>query len=200
VKREVDIERLLSWAYVELAKAGTTVWSPWDMILRFGQLNARCYDDQFGSSFRLPAWFGDPHPDAKLIARYVDALGSPAAALVTHHAKLECRPEPISGPPRLFPIMDGSKYRVVGKSYGRGSKGRWRYYAEGAYCPLRYEPTVKAIDASRAEYSVWRRGLVTLVDQLRDRLGDHVPTGPSAPATPWLDPPSTARVLYRREA
>ena len=193
MKRQVDIERLLSWAFLdELPKGGSEAWSPWDRIATLGTR----IDDQFGALSRLPPIFGDPHPDALIVARYVGKLYSPARELVTHYAILNSRPCPLGHAVRVFPVRDGSRIRVVGKSYGRASNGKWRYYTEGSHCPLRFEPTVEEVAQSRADWTAWLTGLQELVLGLRGHLSEHWPVGPRWPLEPWNEPQPIARVLY----
>ena len=196
MKRQIDIEKLVAWAYFELDKGGSSVWSPWVLITRFGRWGT-WVDDQFGAAFKLPAWFGDTHPDARIIGHAVEKLGHPARALVEMHGRANSRPKVIPWKIRISPIYKGTQPLVIGSSYGKSARGRWRYYREGAYCPLIFKPTVAQIEASRAEYRSWHDGLIRLVRALNGHLGDHVPTGPIAPAEPWNEPPSTARILYR---
>lgn len=75
-KKKLDIEKLLHWAYRdELPKTTTGAsHSSWDSLLRFGELGARI-DDQIGPSMPgFPAIMGEPHPDARVIARHVRDL------------------------------------------------------------------------------------------------------------------------------
>ena len=195
VKRQIDIERLLQWAYLELDKSGSTVWSPWDFISRLGKLGTRI-DDQFGAPFRLPAWFGDTHPDARIVGRAVQRLEHPACALVEMHGRANSRPKAHKWPPSVKPVMDGSRYLIVAKSHGRSSKGKWRYNPDGAYCMLRYEPTVEQIEASRTEYRAWRYGLVCVARRLLGQLRDYEPIGPAAPLEPWNEPVNKAKIFY----
>jgi hypothetical protein len=195
----IDIEKLVAWAFFELDKGGTQAWSPWDLIRAYGKLG-RVIDDQFGSVFRLPAFFGDAHPDARIVGKAVANLDHPACALVESHGRALSRPKLVNGPIRIYRIYKGTQPLVIGSSYGRSANGKWRYYHDGAYCPLRYVPTVEKLEASRAEYTAWRDGLVRLVSQLSGQLRDYVPTGPSAPAEPWINPAPPMRVLYAVKA
>lgn len=195
-QRAIDIEKLLHWVYRdELCKGGSEAWSPWDAIFRLATLGVRV-DDQLGPVARLPPIFGDPHPDALLVARYVGRLPHRSAVLVTIHAKMATRPAPWEGPICVLPVRDGSRVRVVGKSYGRASNGRWRYYTEGSYCPLRFEPSLSEVAWSRSEWTCWRDGLIELQGSLAGQLDEHQATGPELEAEPWNVAEAASRILY----
>src|SRR5262245_23588633 len=169
VRRSIDVEQLLQWAYRdELPKQGAQPFSPWERIFRYGKLGTRI-DDQLGVTPRLPPVLGDPHQDALTIARHTSRLPHRSAVLVIIHAKMGTRPKPWEGPKSIFPVRDESRIRIVGKSYGRprlGRGGAFRYYTEGSYCPLRFEPSLEEVAWSRAEWLCWRSGLVALVADL----------------------------------
>jgi hypothetical protein len=183
----MDIEALLRWTFCdELVKGGSDVWTPsWERMNRFSELGTLIDESHFE---RLPAIFGDPHPDAILVARYVDKLPHRSAVQVIIHAWKGTRPDPFSGVPRVFPERDGSRVKIIGKSYGRSANGKFRYWTEGAYCPLRFEPTLDEIADSRREWQLWRAGLVALVQWFwRDGiLAEHIAIGPNVPVAPWL--------------
>jgi hypothetical protein len=186
MKRSIDIETLVKWTFCdELVKGGSEAFSPsWERMNRFADLGTLIDESHFE---RLPAIFGDPHPDAILVARYVDKLPHRSAVQVMIHAWAGDRPKPFSGTPRILPIRDGSRVKLFGgKSYGRSANG-WRYYTEGSHCMLRFDPSLEEIDASRDEWRLWRAGLVALVQWLwRDGvLQEHIPTGPNVPMAPW---------------
>jgi hypothetical protein len=185
MKREMDIEALLKWTFCdELVKGGSEAFSPsWERMNRFADLGTLIDESHLE---RLPPIFGDPHPDAILVARYVDKLPHRSAVQVIIHAWKGTRPEPFRGSPSVFPVRDGSRVKIVGKSYGRSANGKWRYYTEGSFCPLRYQPTIEEIAASRDEWMLWHAGLVTLVGLLRNVLAEHLPFGPDVPVRPWL--------------
>ena len=207
MKRQVDIEKLLSWAFLdELPKGGSEAWSPWERISTLGTR----VDDQFGSIFRLPPIFGDPHPDAITISRHVDRLMSPARELVTHYAILNSHPRPLGQPTRVSGIKDGPHYQVSAKSLGRASKAQMelarkigitepiRLYPDGTVCPLRFEPTWEEVYASQAEWTAWLTGLQVLVLGLRGHLSEYWPVGPRWPLEPWNEAQVQRTVFYAR--
>lgn len=192
----IDTEALLRWAYRdELPKQEAAAFSPWERFLEVGQLGTRIDESHMA---RLPAVLGAPHPDAIVIAKAVARLPHRSGVLVIVHACSGTRPDPLAGPIRVFPFNDGPRVRVVGKSYGRGSDGKWRYYTEGSYCPLRYEPTVAEVTQARADYCLWWNGLVGVCRDLAGELTKWQPILPKVPAAPWIDGigMQKKRVLY----
>lgn len=213
--REIEIERLLQWAYVELLKRDTvgTLAQGWDQVSDYGALLARIDDGEP----RMPAALGAPHPDALTIERAVQGLRAqlrldwvqyrvlimadmPALAptdsplgnlvfseiaLVETFARMGQRPTWDIGRPRPRRILGRNHKPVI---VGTCEGGR---YSLGTYCPLQwFDPTLEAIAFRRAEYLVWRGALDRLLGILRGwLLRDHVPLRPIAPTVPWLDGP-----------
>lgn len=72
-----DIEKLLSWAYLEeISKRHTSAAEGiWDRLSQYGSLGGIDPDPGHGSAQRY-AQFGLPHPDAEAIEKAVSALGS----------------------------------------------------------------------------------------------------------------------------
>jgi len=199
MKRLIDIENLLIWAFAdELAKGGARAFDPWDRLLRAGMLGV--LDD--ASFFRLPAYFGDPHPDALTVARVVAKLPHRAGDLVLICAWKRTRPEPFCGTIRVLPVHKGTHPLVVGKSYGWSHRGLrrgekpYRVYPDGAHCPLRYDPTLAEIAESRTEWCLWWCALDWLAARLGSSLRDFTVRGIDAPKFPWITPPKPKRVLH----
>lgn len=215
--REIEIERLLHWAYRdELPKRGIgDVANDWERVSRYGEL-LTVIDDEPG----FPVIMGPPHPDALTIERAVQGLHAelqlawpdyrmlimadmPAlaptdsplgslvfseVALVEAFARMGQRPRWDLGRPRPRRILGRNHKPVI---IGTCEGGR---YSAGAGCPLQwFDPTLEAIAFRRAEYLVWRGALDRLVGTLRGwLLRDHVPLEPDAPSVPWLDGPAVA--------
>jgi hypothetical protein len=193
--KQLDVERLLQWAYQdELSKGGEQAFSPWEPIIRYGDRGGVALDDAEYAG-RLPPIFGEPHPDARVIERAVNALGpieidprghphKRTTVLVMIHAKYGSRPDWYPEPIRIYPIRNGSRVHIVGESKGRDRFGKVRY-SPGAYCPLRFEPSIADVEHGRRNYTLWRNALETLAETLQ--LRDHVALRPSAPQAPWLE-------------
>lgn len=210
MKKTLDVEKLLQWAYRdELPKKGMVESSPgWDHISSYGGR----IDE--GDHARFPVALGGPHPDALVVEQAVQALakhvlidwaesittllgelidyhvqsqwrcGTPFSprALVVMHARMGTRPPWESEPPRLVRVIGPNGKPVVN---GVTPKGR---YLLGAHCPLRLEPSVDLIVSGRAEYSVWRQSL----DAVRESLSgwpmrEYAIGGIAAASEPWLD-------------
>lgn len=143
MKKKLDIERLLHWAYRDELPKQSAVGSSssWADIARYGALGA-VIDDQIGPAMRLPEILGEPHPDAIEIARHVRALvdvdvewsssreglmGDLLAlapenavirplrteALIVMHAKMGTRPDWFSGPPTCSRITGRNGKPIV---------------------------------------------------------------------------------------
>lgn len=110
-------------------------------------------------------------------------------ALVEQYARLGRRPVWDVGVPTPSRILGKNNRPVLnGESKGDGR------YSPGACCPLQYTaPTIEQMVFRRAEYLVWREGLVRLAGILRAwLLRDHAPLDPVAPPDPWFDAPPEA--------
>jgi hypothetical protein len=209
-KKQVEIEKLLRWAYIdELSKRVTSsAEGIWDRIEDFGQRGG--IDPGHGAAQRYPH-FGLPHPDAEKIELAVSSLQNlivdwkmscvaimgdlamlfkardaimvgtlRTAALVTMHAKMSSRPDWQTEQP--IPHWVGAERgRNRPKLVGEClSKDR---YTAGAHHPLTWEPSPISIAQTRADYACWHRGLVILSETLE--LQEHVALPPVAPSMPW---------------
>lgn len=215
--REIEIERLVQWAYVELLKRGAvgTLAQQWDVVRDYGEL-LTIVDD----GLQMPAGAGAPHPDALTIERAVQGLAEEVAL-----DWREYRPLLMGDLIMLAPSDDPLASRVFSEvalveSFARqGRRPAWNVgipspqrmlgrnnkpvivgeckdthrYTLGSYCPLQYTaPTIHQLVFRRAEYLVWRGALERLVGTLRGwLLRDHRPLEPDAAAVPWLDAPSS---------
>lgn len=215
--REVEIERLVQWALRdELPKRSVGETNGWDSVGRYGELLS-LVDDEPG----FPIAMGVPHVDADTIDRAIGMLRDEVAidwreyrellagdiigiapvndpmpgrvfsesALVATFGRMGLRPTWNADRPRAVPVVKRGVVMLIGHC-----KGLNRYEA-GSHTLLRYMPDVASIAFRRAEYMIWRDGLVRLAGMLRAwTLRDHVALlPPAAPAYPWLDGVSVRR-------
>lgn len=205
MKRPVEIERLLQWAFRELPNRAA-----------FGPRGAQSawQRAQYGCPISSsPSSSAIPHRDALIIVDEVAGLRGRLAIdfdrwkafllgdllplavgiddpkisvsggdLVEVHARTGVPPDWRRLPPRAKPIIErNGKPRVKGKRYGKDR------YSEGAECPLRWVDLAE-IARSRAEYAVWRGSLDQLVKSLNGKLKDHIASPPAALPAPWTRP------------
>jgi hypothetical protein len=109
------------------------------------------------------------------------------AALVTQHAVMGTRPKWKDGNPLPYQIPARRGPMIIGECRGRN------LYTAGSYCPLRWAPSPVEIVLGRADYHLWRRGLVSLAQTLE--LKEHIALMPKASPAPWLTPEEKMRVL-----
>jgi hypothetical protein len=93
--------------------------------------------------------------------------------------------------PQCYPTSAarGPRPVIVGECIGT------HLYAEGSYCPLRWEP-LSDRHCNGARYLTWDDGLVNLASSLAGRLTAYEPLPPAASAHPWRNP-DPARVTWR---
>lgn len=215
--RELDVERLLRWAYRdELPKRGVvgTLSNQWDNVSGYGELLA-IVDDEV----RLPAVLGPPHDDALKIERAVHAMPTRVRvewndygpllmgdliwlmpkinpigertyserALLETFAKQGARP--------LWDVGHPSPQRMLGKNNKPVLVGECYgpgRYSIGSSCPLQYTaPTIEQLVHRRLEWVMWRGALDRVCDALKTyTLQDYVPLRSTAPRLPWLDGPA----------
>jgi hypothetical protein len=220
---EIDIERLLQWAYrEELPKQahGGTLRCNYDLVLRYGQMGALDIDE----NPQLPAALGAPHDDAFEIDRFVRALGwqemrwdQNADALMGQYAgivRVNARIEVMAINQEALVFMharagtrpdwrhDPFECHRMHLPYGSehvvvGRDERSHRYREGAHCPLVWEPDPAPIVEARMEYAVWYSGLTLLAESLRShgQLKSHIPRPPSCSPEPWRVPDPQPNVL-----
>jgi hypothetical protein len=64
-------------------------------------------------------------------------------------------------------------------------------YTAGSCCPLAIDPSPRQVAEARFDYMVWHQALCAVATASVDlKLEDYALQQPSAPAAPWLDPPS----------
>jgi hypothetical protein len=213
VKRSIDVEKLLHWAFRdELPKS--TVGS--DVSPMFANAALGVQVDKSGGEPGFPAAMGTAHPDAFLIERVVNDLQSievewpasrdliapefgamlgegdvsiwrlhvPVAVYVISHARMGNRPQWSVDAWRLRRQINSINGKV--RVEGLGPKSRVQ---EGSFCPLTCEPDPREVVADRAIYGGWHHGLCQAAAALRDSpLERWIVTGPAISAAPWLYP------------
>lgn len=219
MKRSMEIEALLIWTYSELSKRFTSSADGiWDQV-GFGRIQ------QGGGGAQRYAAFGLPHPDATVIEKAVDAIPDCTidwqahhaaitgpfdalfmahnpiltevirpSSLLRYHAIMKSRPawgreyEPF--PSRVQPPRGpAGAAAIIGECRGADK------YTAGAYCPLKWSPSVIELARQRANYVGWHDGLGRLVNALRGTLSDFEPLPPTAAPEPWNRTDVAPRVL-----
>lgn len=239
MKRAMDIEALLTWAYRdELPKRGEASGGGGGAsVFEAYGTNIDCWSRDPG----FPAACGETHGDAVKIDAAVqdldrlaldwaadralyfagcDKIASKAEidrleklaqrprALVIHHAVMGTRPEWQNEPMRAVPVFDDKRGRplLLGRLDSFVVKinrktVRKTEYTPGSCCPLDFEPSPGEVAIARAEYMVWLASLSHLAESLSVALDEHEPTGPAAPAYPWLMAvEKSRRVLQAKKA
>jgi hypothetical protein len=220
VKQSVPVDKLSCWAFEELQKRYTSSAEGmrWDN-LGFGPIQT----GRGGGGQRYD--FGIPHKDAETIEAAVDALDDcqidwethhtaimgpfdalfmahdvlltetiKPSALIRYHGIMKTRPawgrdyEPF--PSRVQPARGPSgAAAIVGECRGRD------LYSTGAYCPIKWCPSVIELARQRANYVGWHDGLGRLCMALRGSLEAFDATAPEVAPEPWNRTDAPRRVL-----
>lgn len=218
-QRAIDVEVLLQWAYREELPKGQTssAEAVWDSIADYGAAGGvACHADAGPQRYD----FGEPHPDAKILAAAVtaledliidweastDALMGDMAAILVARDVLMVRPLRTAALVTMHAKMGTRpdwRDAVPWASPVPSAKDHCRpmlvgecrgrnHYTTGSYCPLRWEPSPITIALARAEYAAWHRGLHALCQTVT--LARHVLLPPVAPEQPWFERQAPRRV------
>jgi hypothetical protein len=122
---------------------------------------------------------GALHPDAEIVHQAVTELATPAAMMVSRHARAASRPDsmPIPTPRPVRQVSVNGRTKLAYAPWDKNGNYGW--------CPIAWTVSPTTIDAVHAEYALWRRVLVVLALALsRDtRLTHHRALAPKAPET-----------------
>lgn len=213
MKRPIDIEALLRWAYRdELPKREPTGFSA-----GFG--SHPVVDGVWTRDPGYPAILGAPHPDSLVIESEVNQLVTveidgaawrkellPEAWRLIEDGDIKITKLSIDPRPHVVSVAVMGKpptwqaefevWRITGRNGKPVVVGMTEHgnYADNANCPVQCWPSPANVISERAEYVVWHDALKRLVGRLPD-LKDYAPYGPEAPARPWLRPAKPVRVL-----
>lgn len=174
VRRDVDIEALLHWAYarqkVDLIVRGV------GLAVGVGGYGDSAIAHDYVDATAIAAQ--EVHPDAEAVHRWVMAQGWESRRLVIHHAKTFGRPDWMPGAaPRLRGIFrpNGKPVMVTDRN-GRP-----------IYCPLEYLLMEENIAFARARYVLWWETLNAAAHggTLQASLAAHRIAGFRAPFEPW---------------
>jgi len=212
-KQEIDIEKLLRWAYRDELPKGyrdgrSGVIAAISPMFRFANLGGPV--DNWSREPGFPVAMGvEPHEDAKEVHAAAISLDDatirwPGAAVLLGDLAQFVTDEELSivrsmrahaaGLVTLHARMgnrpiwqvDYTIARVVGRD--RKSplrKGRGRRHAKNTQGVLRIDPMASEILSARFDYFVWHSALCELARDLD--LKDHAPVPPAAPQAPWFN-------------
>jgi hypothetical protein len=171
---KVDIERLVTWALRDqgLGWVGGDTFSPVAEMMALGTIVDTSHT---GSHPTIGLLDSD---DALAVKAAIEALPVAAGALLVRYGRAGLRPEWGEG-----------AYEQETDAAGRL---RWDWddpvNRTGARRPhmvfVGTDPAV--IEAERAEYALWRQGLVDIIEPLNAVMTEHEATGPAVLAEPWL--------------
>lgn len=218
MKRSLDIEKLLHWAYRdELSKRqSSSAEGIWDRLNESGQLGGIGDDGRRGDRGAQRYDFGLPHPDAEEIER---AVGGLERLTIDWEASRETITHGIDGLLTRDVLMIGTiRPHVLVTSHAiRETRPEWydepfaphrtpaekgpgvkivgecrgkNLYASGSHCPLTWKPSPYSVLLARADYAAWHVALSQLAASLV--LVDHIALPPAAPEAPWIVRPQPA--------
>lgn len=190
-KRPIDIEDLLIWTY-QTQRADRVIRADEEAMPSgpSDRLSASALRELALAGVALSAAQGvyvprSLHPDAEVVHEAVGMLPSKMRYMIVVSARTGERPDWTAGPVRMEPhwreLGSGELKPVV--LYDRNRRP--------IMCPVEPRPTADEYRMARENWSCWHAGLVRLVGLLAewpDCLRDFQPTGPAAPACPWLRP------------
>ncbi len=180
VRQEIDIEKLLVWAYqrqrvVEMISAASS--NSLSRTARAGGWSMGGGGGGYsGGIAATPA-----HPDAMLVHEAVCQLPDrDMRGLVIRHAKAGSRPDWMpNARPKLGAVINGK-----GQPEVILDPPKYRY----GYCPVREYVSAVGIDLARVQYATWLEGVATVALILVEgfELGEFIPLPPKAVAQPWM--------------
>ena len=186
VRKKMDIERLLHWAYQnqavdrvlanESAQAKpSSVRSSSAIVERYGLLGTSI--DCAGSSAYASNHL---HPDAERIHETIMTLPARDRDLIIAHAKSGLRPDPmLDAIPRPVMVTRGNRKKPMMIYYDQ----EWR---RPAYCLLRYTPDPDQIIMARKNFLCWWDLLDNLSKALWMRgLVEYIALAPAFHREPW---------------
>lgn len=190
IKRDIDIEDLLVWAYRDQAidrRAGRDVasddgagrdyfmraWaSTWGRVSEYAQLGT--FVD---TSFRTvePLTGGDGDDDALAVHNAVLTLPSEACVLIVIHGRAATRPGLWSqGAPRLVAALrTNGKPKMI------------RHNDKAVACVIRWTHDPERWEWEKQQYRVWRAALDVLADELAGKLKVFRVMRARAERAPW---------------
>jgi len=180
VRRPIDIEQLLTWAYGAELIAGTFTLSG--------------MGDGAPGQLATKLWSASPPDDAFVVQAAVNKLVAFKARLVQEHARTGSRPDwkPLARH-RLEPERD-SRGRIV-VEYEDDKQRR------PILCRVVVRDRPETTHLARASYVHWHDALrfIRGVLLMENGLKLWLPTGPSAHPEPWLDTTEFTRAVIRAQ-
>jgi len=181
-KQVIDIEAFLRWVYADqcadrVAGGGIMDGGPQGYGSAFGRVAQMA---ALGCAVDASPTFGAGghlHPDADAAHDVVTGLDAGARMLIVYYARTRGRPDAMVGVVPCETIVLNGK----GNPKMRYDKNR---HPIGPV--VHVVPSWQEIANARAEYVVWRRGLVDVAQGLQKTgLRGHVVTGPDVALRPW---------------
>lgn len=112
-------------------------------------------------------------------------------SLIIRHAVWRSRPDWRTEQMRPVPTVAQRGRQDLAQIIGR--RLAKNIYTEGSYCPLIWTPSPIEVVLARADYFVWRQGLVRLTAL---DLSEHEAMPPAAPPLPWFENGEMPRRTY----
>ncbi|HEV7278406.1 MAG TPA: hypothetical protein VGN80_19165 [Devosiaceae bacterium] len=186
VREKRDIEDLVEWALMHQVPGLGLVGGGGDAWGQLAALGTRVQTSRYGTPPPSAAEDGD----VAMVLQAICGLPDEAAALVVRYGKTGRRPEgaDIGDPvPRQLRERNGRlcwEYAIPGNN---------RSPRVGPMLDMRtWSREMEIVRFDRAQWTLWREALASMVEPLNQHLRTHLATGPAAPETPWVGAPPAA--------
>ena len=197
MRRPVDVERLLIWAYrdqrahviINLGLGLEAIEAGLDDVVKYAISGDGCVAvaaiAELGCRVDTsPTRMCDLHPDAERVHIAVSALDKPVQMMVIRCALMAERPNWLPGARPKAQAQRGRR-GAVHVRYADSDKNR-----NYGWCPVEWHPSLAFIEAMRREYTMWHQAVADVSKALRKPgiLKSHRIAGFIAPDRPWAKP------------
>lgn len=189
VKQRMDVERLVTWALRDQGLG----WDAKEVKRKetYEDYGTLIDDSYTGSHPNLGLLTSE---DATIVKFVIDNfLPYDVRVIVTQYGRSATRPPGADDPDPVLKQLR-AKNGALRWDYVRpgdhksGIKGPMMDY-------LSYSQEMASVRFDRAQWSLWRQGLLDIVAPLNNRLKEHFALDPDAPAEPWLSAKPEAVVI-----
>lgn len=179
---DMDIERLVQWAYVDQRASGgdDAVFGPRSGGSAWGGFETLAMLGTFVDTSAVVVTSRDCHRDAELVVEAVSMLPREQRLLVLAYCTRGMRPD--------WKPYGVGVFRPVLNGKGQPKKiWRDRINRRGNMGSLVWQdgPSWHMVEVARAEYRQWHAALAFLVNILWPKMHDYCPVGPVCAAKPW---------------